>query len=204
MTEQLPGMESERRKPELSQWYTPNDLAEYIADFALEHFDAVLAATTMRVLEPSAGRGALAVKLRERVRRVTCCEVDVGNADYLMNQGFGTWRRDFLELEPSAFDLVVMNPPFEGGQTERHILHALKFAPRVVCHCPLSTLAGQKRKKGLWSEAYLKRVAICSERPRYGGEGGGKTDMCTVEVTRRFENVRQDDVRATGVTVEWW
>jgi methylase of polypeptide subunit release factors len=196
-------MESERRKPELSQWFTPPDLALRIVEWALEiDSDSVYVASTYRVLEPSAGRGALAIPLRERVRNVVCVDLDPQNCEWLRRNHFDVYEEDFLELEPHpgyAFELVVMNPPFEGGQTERHIMHALKFAPRVVCHCPLTTLAGQARGENLWSKVHLHRLGICSSRPSYGGKGG-MTDMCTVDVTLRTSS--------TPVTLEtevsWW
>jgi len=88
---------------------------------------------------------------------------------------------------------------------QQHSVHALKFAKRVVCHCPLTTLAGTDRREGLWSVGYLKRLVIHSARPKYSGSlKGGMTDMCTVEIVRRWERVDVTDVRATGVSVEWW
>ena len=205
MTEQLPGMENEKRDVALSQWFTPPELATRIVEWALAPVDAFEAATTYRALEPSAGRGALAIPLRERVRRVNCCDIDAQHIEYLINKGFGSWRRDFLELPPSPFDIVVMNPPFESGAAEAHVLHALKFAPRVVAHVPLTTLEGKKRREGLWSEAYLKRLAICSSRPKYG-EKAGATAMCTIDVVRRPEGKQAMDgrVACSGVDVEFW
>lgn len=201
MNEYLPGMESERRKPELSQWYTPPDLAQHIVEWALQPCGWAWSrgAEELEVFEPSAGRGALAFPLRERVRTVTCCDIDPQNAEFLKRKGFTTYAADFLELDPDVigpFHLVVMNSPFEDGQTEEHALHALNFADRVVFHGPLTTLAGQDRRKGIWSVVSLTRLDICSTRPSYG-EGGGKTEMATFEVVPEL----QDGVR-THIT--WW
>lgn len=196
MTELLPGMEGEQRSAALSQWYTPPDLAVRIVEWALQpHPNSV---HTFRCLEPSAGRGALAIPLRERVRTVTCCELDPQNEEYLLRLGFEVWGGDFFDCLQSLppFDLAVMNPPFEGGQTERHIMHALKLASRVVCHCPLSTLAGQARYTSLWRKVNLHRLAICSSRPKYGADGG-KTDMCTIDVTLA-------DAGYDHPEIEWW
>jgi predicted RNA methylase len=208
MTEQLPGMESERRKPELSQWFTPPDLAERIAEWAT----SVLANGTQRVLEPSCGRGALVLPLLRARCSVVGIDIDSANVNHLEQHrvlGVCTyWCGDFLEFRPhsvSPFDMVVMNPPFEDGAAEAHVLHALKFAPRVVAHVPLTTLEGKKRREGLWSEAYLKRVAICSSRPKYGAAGGA-TAMCTIDVVRRPEGkvAMNGTVAACGVEIEWW
>jgi len=188
-----------------SQWYTPPELAERIAEWALKPFGWEVGRDPedLCVLEPSAGRGALAIPLRERVRLVQCCDIDMQNMLHLVNEGFVAKCANFLEVEPRPFDLVVMNPPFEDGAAEAHIAHALTFAPRVVAHVPLTTLAGKDRREGLWSSAYLKRLVIHSGRPRYSGSlKGGMTDMCTIDVVRRSERV--DCVRASGVEVAWW
>lgn len=200
MTELLPGMEGEQRSAALSQWYTPPELAARIVEWALQPHWRSRAA--LRCLEPSAGRGALAIPLRERVRTVGCIELDKDNAAHLASLGFGVLHTDFLKFGPYStgprYDIAVMNPPFEGGQTERHVLHALGFATRVVCHCPLTTLAGQARYTSLWERVNLHRLAICSTRPKYG-EGGGKTDMCTIDVT--LYDPRESSV---DTEIEWW
>jgi len=202
VTEQLPGMESERRKPELSQWFTPPELAARIVEWALERFPVE---DTLRVLEPSAGHGSLTRPLAAAGHRVHAVEIDPKNCEVLKTRSGAVelYCGDFLTLTSLLpYDLAVMNPPFENGAAEAHVLHALKFAPRVVAHVPLTTLEGRKRREGLWSEAYLKRLAICSSRPKYG-EKAGATAMCTIDVVRRPEPTR-GRVAASGVSVEWW
>lgn len=199
--------------PALSQWYLDPALATRIADWALEPL-----ATRACVLEPSAGRGALAYAIRAASRTVAigspvCVEMDPVNAMHLLTVGgFDTWTGDFLAYDGEGcgrFDMAIMNPPFEDGQTEAHILHALDLCDRVVCHCPLTTLAGKDRREGLWSIAYLKRLVIHATRPKYSGsKTGGMTDMCTIDVVRRPENLcvlpNIGYVAASGVDVEWW
>lgn len=209
MTEQLPGMESERRKPELSQWYTPPALANRIVAWAGE----IWANRSLHVLEPSAGRGALVRCLVAAGHRVTAVDVDEDNVDCLIRDwkadGVVVERADFLAIGGGSsligtHHIAVMNPPFEDGGAEAHVLHALTFAPRVVAHVPLTTLEGKKRREGLWSEAYLKRLAICSSRPKYGATGGA-TAMCTIDVVRRPEGQPKNGrVAASGVEIEWW
>lgn len=205
MTEYLPGMESERRDVSLSQWPTPPKLAKRIVEWALDPLEAYAT-----VLEPSAGHGNLAAAIRDYPRKVAigspvCVEIDQTACEHLEDKGFDAYVGDFLAIGwDLEFDIAIMNPPFEGGQTEAHILKALRFCKRVVCHCPLTTLAGQERRVGLWSLAYLKRLVIHSARPKYGAEGG-KTDMCTIEVVHRCEQLPADGtVAASGVAVEWW
>lgn len=188
-----------------SQWYTPPELARRIARWAVEsHPDMELC-----VLEPSAGRGALAIQLWEldEVQELKCIDIDPENARVLQLLGFQVTCADFRAWEaPGKYDLAVMNPPFEDGAAEEHVLHALKSCARVVAHVPLTTLAGKERREGLWSTAYLKRIAIHSSRPKYSGsKTGGQTDMCTIDVVRRPEGkVAMDGVAACGVEIEWW
>lgn len=188
-----------------SQWYTAPVLAERIARWAIEP----LRDMELCVLEPSAGRGALAIQLWDlhEVRLLKCVEIDPENARELERLGFQVTCSDFRAWEaPHRFDLAVMNPPFEDGAAEAHIIHALKSCDRVVAHVPLTTLEGQDRRSGLWSQAYLKRLVIHSSRPKYSGSrSGGQTAMCTIDVVRRPEGQPKNGrVAASGVEVEWW
>lgn len=83
----------------------------------------------MRLLEPSAGRGAIAsaffnVALIDAVELLT----DNFHALQADDRYDGLVQGDFLELEPAPiYDRVVMNPPFERQADIKHVLHALKF-----------------------------------------------------------------------------
>jgi predicted RNA methylase len=84
----------------------------------------------MLVLEPSAGKGAIAAACVERGIEVDCCELMDANFEHLSDaEAYRTvWRGDFLEFPPIAdYDRVVMNPPFAKQQDIKHVLHALKF-----------------------------------------------------------------------------
>ena len=199
--------------PSKSQWYTPPELAERIVQWALSGYEDVRGPhgmLEMGVLEPSAGRGALLRYIAAEVTDFHCFEIDPKNIPALREFTFRAENVDFLRREPSRqYDLVIMNPPFEDGATEEHVLHALKFAPRVVCHCPLTTLAGQGRRTGLWAIAYLKRLVIHASRRKYSSnQRGGMTDMCTIDVVHRPEWLsvmkNPDYVAASGVDLEWW
>lgn len=195
--------------PSKSQWYLDHALAGRIVQWALERYSKE---DTLRVLEPSCGRGSIVRWLDANAHDVTGIDIDERNAkacqDTWTRQNF--WCGDFTAMDAAGwapFDLAVMNPPFEEGQTEEHVLQALKFAPRVVCHCPLTTLEGKDRREGLWSAAYLKRLVIHSSRPKYSGSRtGGQTAMCTIDVVRRPEGklAMNGRVEASDVSVEWW
>lgn len=86
------------------------------------------------VLEPSAGRGAIARQAAEApgARWVTCVEIQAAHAAELKDAGVyaRVVHGDFLDQSPEAlgtFDRIVMNPPFDGGRDVDHVTHALRF-----------------------------------------------------------------------------
>ncbi len=80
-----------------------------------------------RVLEPSAGRGAIANLIRMwRGATVIVCEKNEERRNCLLRQGFVTAAcSDFMDLDVTfEFDRIYMNPPFEEGQDVDHVMHA--------------------------------------------------------------------------------
>ena len=82
------------------------------------------------VLEPSCGDGAILQALREKHPEAQMLGIEVHGprAMEARAKGFNVVTRNFLETTPQAsFDLVVMNPPFNGQHWRKHVEHALKF-----------------------------------------------------------------------------
>jgi predicted RNA methylase len=110
-------------KKAMQQFFTPAGLAAQVVA-------AASLAPGLRVLEPSAGAGALARAARNLGARVDCIELDAALAVALVEEGYVTVQADFLSCVPSAFqsyDRVIMNPPFENGQDIAHVTHAFGF-----------------------------------------------------------------------------
>ncbi|KKL63474.1 hypothetical protein LCGC14_2174740, partial [marine sediment metagenome] len=105
---------------------TPATLATQMADTA--DIDA-----GDRVLEPSAGEGALLRAIGEEAKLtpevLEGYEIAVDLVEDLHAQGFtGIEQGDFLEQDPEpVYDAVVMNPPFEKGRDIDHVRHAYEF-----------------------------------------------------------------------------
>lgn len=80
------------------------------------------------VLEPSAGRGALAdACLAAGARDVHCFEQNPEYVDVLL-ETYPTTHGDFLRFQPSRlYERIVMNPPFTKNQDIAHVRHALKW-----------------------------------------------------------------------------
>lgn len=109
-------------RQELGAFYTPPHVAAQ-----------VIAAADLKpgltVLEPSAGRGALAAPAHLMGCCVDCVEIDPKSVHLLCSIPF---RRvvpgDFLAMRPKlAYDRVVMNPPFARQQDVAHVRHAARF-----------------------------------------------------------------------------
>lgn len=84
-----------------------------------------------RVLEPSAGRGAIALAVRRACPEATvlCIEPLPDNRAALEGEGFELIGSDFL-LEGDVFgqfDAITMNPPFGKRADLVHVEHALRF-----------------------------------------------------------------------------
>ena len=82
-----------------------------------------------RILEPSAGSGAIADAARDAGHVVDCIERHASLCEVLRLKGHAVTQSDFMEAAPPAepFDAVLMNPPFEQGQDCDHVRHAFGF-----------------------------------------------------------------------------
>lgn len=85
------------------------------------------------VLEPSAGKGAIARELLAAGAHVGCVELSDKRFATLLDEGFTAVQGDFLKFtNPHRWpiDAVCMNPPFSKRQDILHVQHALKLLKR--------------------------------------------------------------------------
>lgn len=114
-------------KDDFEFFHTPPEIARRVVDLAE-------ITNEMQVLEPSAGRGALVLEVKERApdAMVSMFELMPVNNKFLRDLklhacGIGE-PTDFLDVKPfDVFDRVVMNPPFGRQADIKHVSHALKF-----------------------------------------------------------------------------
>jgi hypothetical protein len=146
------------KKNPMAFFPTPKNVTEHILRWTeanpekLAHLER-----PVRILEPSAGRGNLAIALRDAYAaagvpaEITCVELDPINAIYLRQAGFTVLEADFLSLSKDdlgIFDLVVMNPPFKGTECARHVYHAQQFLdPKRYAVCVLPTSLFSRKEK---------------------------------------------------------
>lgn len=110
-------------KDEFEFFPTPKDVVERLLELA-EIFPG------QKVLEPSAGRGAIAFACADAGGVVNCIELMEANYTFLAsdNRLNSVRNMDFMAQAPEAsYDRVVMNPPFSKQQDIKHVNHALKF-----------------------------------------------------------------------------
>lgn len=110
---------------------TPSDLAQRVIGLANLR-------DGMKVLEPSAGAGALAFPAAAAVgaENVTAIEIDDAKCRKLRNGGLTNVLCDDFLLQANGggltiaarrFGAVVMNPPFSRGRDALHVTEALKY-----------------------------------------------------------------------------
>jgi hypothetical protein len=75
------------------------------------------------VLEPSAGRGDIALALRELGYEPDVAELDPTLRRVLTEQKLNVVARDFFTVT-KKYDRIIQNPPFEHQQDLKHIQHA--------------------------------------------------------------------------------
>jgi len=114
-------------KDEFEFFPTPEIVARQVIDLADIRDGAM-------VLEPSAGRGALAVPAQAAASGVAVDMYDLmpANCDALAELNLPlsgvAAPCNFLDIVPTPiYDRVVMNPPFGKQADIKHVLHALKF-----------------------------------------------------------------------------
>lgn len=94
--------------------------------------------STDKVLEPSAGRGAILKHIAYKTNHYTAVEYNQSNVKCLRAQGFRVNHMSFEKYSKSTkakFDKVVMNPPFSNEMDLRHTILAynlLKPGGRLV------------------------------------------------------------------------
>jgi phospholipid N-methyltransferase len=142
----------------------------------------------MRVLEPSAGSGAIAEVIRERHPDAVLDVIEHQHTlrQLLRDQGFTLVADDFTEFKPTKirYDRIVMNPPFELRQDTQHIAHAFDLlapAGRLVAVASGSfTSRGDNETAGL--RGRIERLGGKIEKLPPGSFAASGTDVSTVLV----------------------
>lgn len=146
-----------------------------------------------RVLEPSAGKGDIALAIRhlavnESSRNggsihLQCVEINLALAEHLRKKGLDVVCGDFLEYQSAGWDRVIMNPPFERGVDEKHVRHAHSLLAdggslvAIVCSTTGHKLEDWACKRDGWVEELPQGTFARSERPT-------NVNTCIMKVNR--------------------
>ena len=80
------------------------------------------------VLEPSAGAGAIADVVRDKVLQLDCCEINLTLQKYLREKGHRLVGEDFFEYRGGTrYHRILMNPPFEKLADIDHVFRAYEL-----------------------------------------------------------------------------
>jgi len=175
---------------ELSQWFTRPKVADAFARWADIR-------PGMRVLEPSAGEGALLKSAPQA--DWTAVELCRARAQWIRRHGWATevFHEDFLKFAPELaktrgpFDLVHQNPPYSDGLDTDFVEACIenRLAPRITGLLVTNFLHTNSRRDRIWRWVKLTRIGILSTRPQFGQANGKsegpKRDYSFFEMTVR-------------------
>lgn len=209
---------AEQNQASLSQWFTPEALAERVTGWAWPSLTR-----PVRVLEPACGDGAFVRAALRRGGAVHAFEVDPAIAlrceELAASDGFapgtgwaGAFREDYLTtpLEMWRHDLALLNPPYEGGADGRFLARAMEQSDRVAGVFRTAVLDGKERRDLIWSHvesgewilvgvAHLGRIAF--RIPTGRKPQSASTDFVAIKLRRRRP---EDGDAVIGTHVEWW
>lgn len=124
-------------KNALAYFPTPTPVLDDLVSFDVaerldwyEGYGAALDISPPRILEPSAGTGAIADYVRNRWPSaiLECVEIDEINVQILMSKGHNVTHCDFTDWHPAHdYDVILMNPPFSvAGDSQAYMAHIEK------------------------------------------------------------------------------
>lgn len=143
-----------------------------------------------RVLEPSAGHGALADIAEAAGAHVTVIENYLPNILRLREKGYDVIDKDFLTVSPEdigLFDVIIANPPFSRNQDIDHILHMWTFLkPGAVLSAIASTswMSGSQKKQTQFA-AFLREQGAKVDEIAPGTFSESGTDVATTHIVLR-------------------
>jgi Methyltransferase small domain len=177
---------------------------------------------TVRILEPSAGQGAIVDGIKAAMQELSRCddeaidytldlvEIDPLQCRILNYKGYEVQETDFLTYQPrKSYDLIIMNPPFAVTGDKQaymtHIYHAwemLKPQGQLIAITPTGFLYSTDKR----STEFLKFVAVNGThgkngKGRFKASGTG-IDSCTIVLTKS-DNCWRSKPREGARSLNW-
>lgn len=172
--------------PDLGQWFTPPALAaELVAIAGALLDDATQRDFTLRVLEPSAGRGNIIRAVLDRCPSalVDAVEIDPRWRGDLEATGARVEIGSYLERPAPVelYDFVPCNLPYDGGEEVHHLAKLLDECVRIAALLPARSLHGKERYERVWHrfdprnparDWWIHQKVHLITRPKFGPRGG--------------------------------
>lgn len=182
---EIAGGENRNLKKEYQFFATPEHVALIMADY-LPSFLLSDLRLGIKILEPSAGQGALVKAVFRRfpfLKEIDCCELMEVNKKILLKiEKVNFLGDDFLELDPRGeYDAVIANPPFAKNQDIDHIYHMyrmLRPGGRIVTLSSPSWEMKSNRKQKEFSDWLYPRLKEIKTFPKGSFKESG-TDIET-------------------------
>lgn len=182
---------------------TPSNLVNSILDPNVDSSLSIAQWEDARILEPSAGMGAIAKRLREIKHpdaTLHVCEFLPMNKSLLEADGFTVVADDFLKYVPDApYDLIAMNPPFsvEGDSTAfiTHIEHAWGMLANngyLIAICPTGFLTSTTKRQSAFMD-FVCTYGTFEFNPKDAfKESGTLVSTCTIFVKKVSQDWRSE------------
>jgi hypothetical protein len=179
-------------KNPLAYFPTPIDIARGL----VAELDAMASGVPRRMLEPSAGSGALIDAVRERWPdiEVVAVEAEPLNAAMLRAKGYTVIEGDFLRIDVAGpFDLVSMNPPFAvDGDRNAWVAHLYRawdlLDPafgRLACIAPAGAWRQSERKPFPELRRWMTEVGAWLDVHDAGAFKDSGTGVATLSILAR-------------------
>jgi len=160
-------------KKEYQFFETPENIAKLLIKMAGIKEDET-------ILEPSAGRGAIA----KYIFKCDCIEINKDNISYLIKNHFNLVGIDFLEFNGKYYDVIIANPPFSNQQDITHVEHMLELARRKVVTVMSNSILFRTNKKTIAFREKIKRLngKIIELPEKSFAESGTNVNACILDV----------------------
>lgn len=157
----------------------------------------------MAVLEPSAGMGHIADRIREKGVEPVVAELEPQKRELLEAKGYEVVGKDFMKdvSEGKSYDRIVMNPPFSKRQDTEHVRRAydlLKPGGRLVAIVSEGSFFGKDSKAAEFRD-WLEDVGGTSERLAEGSFNDPSLPV-TTGVNTRIVVIEKEGTPMASVT----
>jgi len=182
-------------KNPLAFFPTPQEVIDVM--FAQADIEVLGYRDKLRVLEPSAGKAAIALKAKEALpqAQIDTVELNEINLAILKNYGFDPFCGSFLDFNTTyeqKYDLILMNPPFsytgDAYAYITHIEHAYKMLDKwgtLIAIAPTGFLYNSNKKLDTFRDwVYANSDGLEMIDKWAFKESGTMVETCVINLTK--------------------